>query len=112
MNIFKTIALLSISSFCVKASAQVVDPAAGKTYYYHDEASQKKVKEIYHHKQVVIMMPDKDNYGSYIDTMVYQKHGPYTRYDDKGHLECSGYFNNEKKDSLWKYYNTAGDMVR
>lgn len=92
--------------------AQQVDDVAGKTYYYYDEETKKNVKEIYHHKQVIKIIPDKNNYGSYRDTMMYMKNGPYTRYYESGELECSGYFLNEKKDSLWKFYNKKGDLIR
>jgi len=92
--------------------AQVIDDNAGKTYYYYDESTKKKVKEIFHHKQVVKIMPDPNNYGSYIDTFMYIKSGPYTRYDENGSLICSGYYTQEKKDSTWKYYNPKGELIR
>jgi antitoxin component YwqK of YwqJK toxin-antitoxin module len=93
-------------------SAQVVDEVAGRTYFYYDETTKKKVKEIYHHKQVVKIIPDPQQYGSYRDTILYRKNGPYTRYFENGNLECSGYFKDEKKDSLWKYYDANGTIIR
>jgi hypothetical protein len=27
-------------------------------------------------------------------------------------LECSGYFTDERKDSVWKYYTIKGDILR
>jgi len=111
MNIkFAFLNLLLFSG--VNAIAQQVDDVAGKTYYYYDEETKKNVKEIYHHKQVIKIIPDKNNYGSYRDTMLYMKNGPYTRYHVSGELECSGYFLNEKKDSVWKFYNKKGDLIR
>lgn len=94
------------------STAQVIDENAGKTYYYYDENTHKKVKEIFHHKQIVQIMPDPNNRGSYIDTFLYVRNGPYTRYDEEGHLLCSGYYIQEKKDSTWKYYNTKGDLIK
>jgi hypothetical protein len=98
--------------FKSNVQAQVIDDNAGKTYYYYDESTHKKVKEIFHHKQVVTIMPDPKNYGSYIDTFTYIKSGPYTRYDENGNLTCTGYFSDERKDSVWKYYSPSGDIVR
>lgn len=95
-----------------QVKAQVVDDTAGKTYYYYDETTRKRIKEVYHHKQIVKIMPDPNNYGSYIDTFMYVKSGPYTRYDEQGNLLCTGYFVQEKKDSVWKYYNQKGEVVR
>jgi antitoxin component YwqK of YwqJK toxin-antitoxin module len=92
--------------------AQVIDENAGKTYYYYDESTRKKVKEIFHHKQIVKIMPDPNNRGSYIDTFIYVKNGPYTSYDEQGNLICSGYYLQEKKDSIWKYYNAKGGLIR
>lgn len=94
------------------ANAQVIDDDNGKTYYYYDSLTHKKVREIFHHKQIVKIMPDKNNYGSYRDTMIYVKSGPYTRYFETGSLECSGYYLNERKDSVWKFYNTKGTLIR
>ncbi len=98
--------------FCIKLSAQVVDDIAGKTYYYYDSLTHKKVKEIYHHKQIMKVMPDKKHYGSYIDTIMYIKSGPYTSYFEDGNLKSSGYYINEKKDSIWKYYDIKGKLLK
>lgn len=95
-----------------KTFAQVIDDKAGKTYYYYDENTQKKLKEVYHHKDRVKIIPDKNNYGSYKDTLIYMKHGPYTQYDETGKLLCSGYFREDKKDSIWKYYNAKGVIIK
>ncbi|MES2559681.1 MAG: hypothetical protein V4590_08080 [Bacteroidota bacterium] len=104
--------LVAVLCFANISSAQVIDENAGKTYYYYDEETHKKVKEIFHHKQVVKIMPDPKNYGSYIDTFMYVKNGPYTSYDEKGNLLCTGYFVQEKKDSIWKYYNPKGEVIK
>jgi antitoxin component YwqK of YwqJK toxin-antitoxin module len=107
------ILMIAIAAFLFsKARAQEIDDVSGKTYYFYDEQTKKKVKEIYHHKQVVKIIPDKNNYGSYRDTMLYMKNGPYTRYYETGELECSGYFTDERKDSVWKYYTIKGDILR
>lgn len=104
------IALLC-SCITTLSSAQIVDEIAGKTYYYYDQ-SNKKMKEVFHHKQMVAILPDPNNRGSYIDSTYYIKNGPYTRYHENGNLECSGYYRDEKKDRLWKYYNTKGELIR
>jgi antitoxin component YwqK of YwqJK toxin-antitoxin module len=79
-----------------------------KTYY-----DSKKVKEIYHHRQVVKMMPDKKHYGEYIDTMYYEKSGPYTYYyETTGNAQYTGFYNGEKKDSTWRYYDEKGKLLR
>ncbi len=110
-KLFGALAILLIYSL-TKVSAQVVDEAAGKTYYYYDTSTRKNVKEIYHHRMVVRIIPDKGNYGSYKDTVTFEKHGPYTLYDESGNLICSGYFHDEKKDSVWKFYNPTGRMIK
>ncbi|MCU0441202.1 MAG: hypothetical protein MUE96_02300 [Bacteroidia bacterium] len=112
MKQFHLILALLLVSSAPTIKAQVIDDNAGKTYYYYDEATQKKVKEVFHHKQVVKIMPDPKQYGSYIDTFMYLKNGPYTRYDENGNLTCTGYYADEKKDSVWKYYNPKGDLIR
>lgn len=105
--------LLCIGAWSSKQlAAQVVDEVAGRTYYYYDESTKKQVKEIYHHKQVVKIIPDLKQYGTYKDTILYRKNGPYTRYFESGELECSGYFKDEKKDSLWKYYDNRGTVIK
>ncbi len=93
-------------------SAQVVDDNAGKTYYYYDSLTHKKIKEVFHHKHMIKIIPDPKEYGSYKDTNIYMKSGPYTRYHENGNLECSGYYYNEKKDSVWKFYDTKGTLIR
>lgn len=95
-----------------KLFAQVVDDKAGKTYYYYDETTHKKLKEVYHHKDMIKIVPDKKNYGNYVDTLIYMKHGPYTQYDPSGNLLCTGYFIEDKKDSIWKYYNPKGSVIK
>jgi hypothetical protein len=105
-------AALICITFTKISVAQVIDENAGKTYYYYDESTHKKVKEIFHHKQVVKIMPDPNKHGSYIDTFIYVRNGPYTSYDEQGNLICSGYYTQEKKDSLWKYYSAKGQMLR
>lgn len=104
--------LVAVLCFAKVSSAQVIDENAGKTYYYYDETTHKKVKEIFHHTQIVKIIPDPNKYGSYIDTFMYVKNGPYTSYDEKGNLICSGYFVQEKKDSIWKYYNPKGELIK
>jgi hypothetical protein len=110
----KAILLLALFSlaFTCYVSAQVIDDIAGKTYYYYDTTTHKKIKEIFHHKQVIKMIPDPAEYGSYKDTNIYIKSGPYTRYFEDGKLDCSGYYSNEKKDSVWKYYDSKGLLIR
>jgi hypothetical protein len=107
LNLFNLLLIITSSLY-----AQVIDDVAGKTYYYYDSLTHRKVKEIYHHKQMVKVMPDPKNYGSYIDTFMYIKDGPYTRYYENGKLECSGFYKNERKDSIWLYYNMQGIQVR
>jgi antitoxin component YwqK of YwqJK toxin-antitoxin module len=43
---------------------------------------------------------------------MYVKNGPYSSYDESGNLICTGYYAQEKKDSTWKFYNPAGDLIR
>jgi predicted membrane-bound dolichyl-phosphate-mannose-protein mannosyltransferase len=112
MTLKYVLAALVCTAFAKISTAQVIDENAGKTYYYYDSATHKKVKEIFHHKQVVKIMPDPNNHGSYIDTFMYVKNGPYTAYDEQGHLICSGYYTQEKKDSIWKYYNAKGELLK
>jgi len=110
-KIFLFFALIFIL-FTNKTSAQVIDDIAGKTYYYYDSLTHKKLKEVYHHKQVMKVMPDRKHYGSYIDTIMYMKNGPYASYYEDGNLQATGYYMNEKKDSTWKYYDTKGNLTR
>jgi antitoxin component YwqK of YwqJK toxin-antitoxin module len=110
----KQLLLALLFCLCLPKSnfAQVVDDVAGKTYYYYDELSQKKMKEVFHHKQMIKIMPDPNNYGSYVDSVFYIKSGPYTRYYENGNLQCSGFYKDEKKDSTWKYYDSKGDFIK
>jgi antitoxin component YwqK of YwqJK toxin-antitoxin module len=70
------------------------------------------MKEVFHHKQMIKIMPDPNNYGSYVDSVFYIKSGPYTRYYENGNLQCSGFYKDEKKDSTWKYYDSKGDFIK
>lgn len=108
----KYLLLLPALFFVFSATSQVIDDENGKTYYYYDSLTHKRVKEIYHHKMMVKIMPDPKKYGNYLDTILHIRNGPYTRYYETGQLECSGYFRDEKKDSIWKFYNLKGVMVR
>jgi antitoxin component YwqK of YwqJK toxin-antitoxin module len=110
-KVFLLFALILLM-FNNQLKAQVIDDVAGKTYYYYDSVTQKKVKEIYHHKQIMKVMPDKKHYGSYIDTIMYMKNGPYSSYFEDGNLKCTGYYTNERKDSIWKYYDTKGKLIK
>lgn len=110
-KVFLLFALILLM-FNNQLKAQVIDDVAGKTYYYYDSLTQKKVKEIYHHKQIMKVMPDKKHYGSYIDTIMYMKNGPYSSYFEDGNLKCTGYYTNERKDSIWKYYDTKGKLIK
>ncbi len=98
--------------FNSKSYSQVIDDVAGKTYYYYDSITHKKVKEIFHHTQAMKIMPDKKHYGSYIDTILYIKNGPYASYYEDGNLKNTGYYNNDKKDSIWKYYDLKGNLTK
>lgn len=91
-------------------SAQEIDDVNGKTYYYYDVNSKKKIKEIFHHIQEFRMVTD--NHGNTTDTMVYIKSGPYTRYHENGTLECSGFYDREKKTGTWKYYTSKGVLIK
>ncbi|MFA6260220.1 MAG: hypothetical protein WC760_02045 [Bacteroidia bacterium] len=106
--------LIATCLFCLStpAFAQVIDDDNGKTYYFYDTITHRKVKEIYHHKLLVKIIPDPHHYGQYTDTILHIKNGPYTRYYENGNLECSGYYINEKKDSIWKYYNQSGSVIK
>ncbi len=99
-------------TFSVKVSAQVIDDRAGKTYYYYDEETHKQLKEVFHHKDIIKIIPDKANYGSYKDTIVYLKHGPYSMYHENGELYCTGYYSRDKKDSTWKFYDIKGELFK
>lgn len=104
------IAIASFALFSVALKAQVIDDQNGKTYYYYDSLTNKKVKEIFHHTQEIKIFTDHK--GNMRDTMLLVKNGPYTRYFEDGNLECSGYFDNERKTGTWKYYNHAGKLIR
>jgi len=108
----KHLLLCLFTALCLGSTAQVIDDENGKTYFFYDSLTHRKVKEIFHHKRVVKIMPDPQHHGQYIDTMMNMRNGPYTRYYESGALECSGYYSNEKKDSLWKFYDKSGIMVR
>lgn len=108
----KLTAILALCFIGFNLSAQIIDEKAGKTYYYYDETTKKKLKEVYHHKDMIKIVPDKNYYGSYRDTIIYVKHGPYTLYDEQGNLKCSGYFHKDKKDSIWKYYDVKGALLK
>ncbi len=105
----KKLCLLCILSFAflTNVKCQVIDDENGKTYYYFDN-DKKQVKEIFHHvRQMKFGKRDGIDY----DTIIYVKHGPYLKYYSNGILECSGYFNYEKPDSVWKKYNIDGQLI-
>ncbi len=91
---------------CV-AKSQVIDDENGKTFYYIDN-DKKQVKEIFHHIR-------KTKFGKHngvdYDSTIYIKHGPYLKYYTNGKLECSGYYNYEKPDGVWKNYSNEGQLI-
>lgn len=38
--------------------------------------------------------------------------GNYYKYNENGNLSCKGYYNQNKKDSLWSYYNDTFKIVK
>jgi len=104
--------LLFFFPFAIIAKAQMGNSQVEITKTYYDSLTQKKVKEIYHHKQVIKIVPDKKHYGEYLDTMYYIKSGPYTYYFESGSVQYTGFYNNEKKDSTWKYYDLKGVLLK
>lgn len=107
----KTVLIALFGSFLfVTGFAQDIDDVSGKTYYYYDVGTKKKVKEIFHHIQEFRMITD--NHGNTTDTLVYIKSGPYTRYHENGTLECSGFYDREKKTGNWKYYTSKGVLIK
>ena len=108
MRFILCFALILAGYFTVQS--QVIDENNGKTYYYYDSISHKKVKEIFHHIQEYRFFYDKD--GNTIDTLVFIKNGPYTRYHENGKLACSGYYKRDRKTGTWKYYSTSGTLIK
>ena len=98
--------LLLVAAFST-THAQDVN-AGGKTFYYYDEATKKKVKEIFHFVELIQITPDKKNPGSYVDSLIRVKHGPYTSYFENGKLMTSGYYKDGRPDSVWIYYTAQG----
>lgn len=110
MKKWRILAALAFTVATCKINAQVIDDTNGKTFYYYDSISHKKVKEIYHHIQEFRTMYDRD--GNVTDTILHIKNGPYTRYFENGKLECSGFYNREKKNGTWLFYDRNGKHIR
>lgn len=103
----KVLAIFLFTTLLTAVKAQDVNNG-GKTYYYYDELTKKKVKEIFHFVELIQITPDKKNPGSYVDTLIRIKHGPYTAYHENGLLMKSGYFKDGQMDSVWIFYNIKG----
>lgn len=106
---FRYVILCVCASFVlhIPAIAQHIDDENGKTYHYLPDGT-KQVKEVFHHVRIMKYgMRDGIKY----DTLVYVKHGPYTSYYPNGILESSGYFIYDKRDSLWKFYDSTGVQI-
>ncbi|MCC7534331.1 MAG: hypothetical protein IT246_10355 [Bacteroidia bacterium] len=110
MKIKFSIVLGVLGLISLHTKAQVIDDVNGKTYYYYDSLTNKKVKEIFHHIQEFKVMWDAS--GNERDTMITIKNGPYTRYYESGKLNCSGFYDRNKKTGTWKYYSEAGKIIR
>ena len=111
MNKKSLIAFLLFLMWANFATSQEIDSESGKSYYYYDN-EKREVKEIYHHKRMIKFGIRAERPGEYYDTTVYVKSGPYLRYYMGGRLECSGFYRDDRKDSLWKYYNAEGVLLR
>lgn len=109
MNKLSLLAILLCVLFVSKSNAQG-DLELAKTYY--DAPANKKIKEIYHQEQVVKIIPDKQHHGEYRDTVYYIKNGPYTFYHENGNAQVTGFYSSEKKDSLWRYYDPKGTLLK
>ena len=101
--------------FCIifglnqSSSAQIIKPNdPGKTYY---DSSYTKVYEVFHYLMEYQFETDQKNQKKFVRA-VSIKDGPYIRYYPDGKLFCSGYFIQNEKDSLWKYYAKDGSIIK
>jgi hypothetical protein len=106
-----TLLLMAMMGLSSMVRAQEIDDEKGKTYY-DDEDSGRKVREVFHYVLVYKFTTDANDHSRVKDTTITVRNGPYARYFRTGELECTGVYNYEKKDGLWKYYDRAGKLVK
>jgi antitoxin component YwqK of YwqJK toxin-antitoxin module len=97
--------------FSTTSVAQVIsENGLGKTYY---DENKKQVKEIYHYilEYTFAGSAITDQEKKYEKSEAI-KNGPYTCYHPNGKLKQTGYYNRNNKDSVWKYYNTKGILIK
>jgi antitoxin component YwqK of YwqJK toxin-antitoxin module len=110
-SLSKSILLFFSLICCNNLSAQVIsENGLGKTFY---DPEKKQVREIYHYileyTFVGSSITDQDKKYEKSEAI---KNGPYTCYHINGKLKQSGYYNRNNKDSIWKYYNTKGQLIQ
>ena len=89
--------------------AQVLKPDDhGKTYY---DSSYSQVCEVFHYLLQYQFLPDIHTNEKKFVKVVSIKDGPYLSYHINGKLASAGYYVQNEKDSVWKYYSLDGDLV-
>lgn len=90
--------------------AQILKPGdTGKTYY---DSSFTQVCEIFHHDLRFIFVEDSVHKTKTYQSTLIIKNGPYLSYFPNGKLECSGFYVENERDSVWLYYKPNGDLNR
>jgi antitoxin component YwqK of YwqJK toxin-antitoxin module len=104
----KKILLLAATLFFMMqfAYSQHIEDNSGKTYY---DSARTKLKEVYSYKEVNVFSPKGDH--SVVE-VIKKKHGPYFYYYENGKLQISGWFKNDNKDGVWKYYDEHGKLTK
>ncbi len=91
------------------ATAQIVKPDdPGKTYY---DSSYNLVYEVFHYLLEYHFMTDEHDKKKFVKA-VSIKDGPYISYHPNGKIASTGYFMQDEKDSLWKYYSIDGKLLK
>ncbi len=80
----------------------------GKTYY---DSSCSKVCEVFRYVLEYQFLPDKITNEKVYQGVTIIKDGPYLGYYEDGKLAFSGFFLQNEKDSLWKYYSPEGNLI-
>ena len=81
---------------------------SNETKTYYDEAKT-KLKEVYSFKESYTFSATGDQ--SVVGTNK-KKHGPYFYYYESGKMKISGWYNTDKKDKTWKYYDEKGNIIK
>lgn len=91
-------------------TAQVTKPGEfGKTYF---DSSYSQVYEVFHFTIEYHFLTDPKTNKKKLIKEVAIKDGPFISYYRDGEIASTGFYNQNAKDSLWKYYKNDGTLIK